>query len=65
MSGVLIHIVKEWRRWWKTHQQDPLCLPADDDAWREYVNSLSMAEMLELLQLHEEDFLAAMEKADE
>lgn len=48
---MIAEAIAHWRKVWE-YQQKKQRGPSDYDAWREYVNGLSMAEVLEALEAH-------------
>lgn len=46
--------INSWRSHWRFDRRKHDLGPTDDDAWNEYVNSLTMAEVLWYLEIHDE-----------
>jgi hypothetical protein len=49
---MIAEAIAHWRKVWEYQQKKHERGPSDYDAWREYVNGLSMAEVLEALEAH-------------
>lgn len=49
---MIAEAIAHWRKSWAYQQRKHDLGPDDDAAWREYVNGLTMAEVLEYLETH-------------
>jgi len=46
--------INSWRSSWRRDRRKHDLGPTDDEAWNEYVNSLTMSEVLWNLEIHDE-----------
>lgn len=49
---MIAEAIAHWRRRWEHQRRKHELGPTDYDAWREYVNGLTMFEVIEALEAH-------------